>query len=253
MQFSFRSIFGSRIPVPPKELVREVGGGNFRGVGTEFFRYFTELSDLKSYEQVLDIGCGCGRIAVPLTRLLSEAGCYEGFDIQPRAIDWCQKNITKRHPNFTFTRADIFNTRYNPLGRIASTDFRFPYEDSRFDYVILTSVFTHMLRSQIEHYMDEIKRVMKPKARCLLTCFLLNDESRATIESGRSALIFPHRISDTDVMDEKSPEAAVAYPEEYFRELIQSRGLTINEPIRMGSWSGRNTFLSFQDIVLASR
>ena len=137
MSFSFASIFGSRIPLPPKKLVTEVGGGDFHGVGDEFFRYFTKLSKLMPHEQVLDIGCGCGRIAVPLTRHLDSAGCYEGFDIQPSAIKWCQKNITKRHPNFAFTLADIFNTTYNPQGRIAPIDYRFPYEGDRFDYVIL--------------------------------------------------------------------------------------------------------------------
>ena len=110
-----------------------------------------------------------------------------------------------------------------------------------------------MLRSEMEHYMDEIERVMKPNARCLITCFLLNDDSRATIEAGRSELNFPYRVRDTDVMNLKNPEAAVAYPEEYFRDLFTSRGLNIDEPVRMGSWSGRDKFLSYQDIVLASR
>lgn len=46
LAFSFSSLFGLRIPLPPKKLVTEVGGGDFRGTGDEFFGYITDLSKL---------------------------------------------------------------------------------------------------------------------------------------------------------------------------------------------------------------
>jgi len=243
----------AEIPVPPPELVGQVGGGDFHAIGGEFFRYFTELSGLQPHEQVLDVGCGCGRMAVPLTKYLSTEGSYQGFDVQSPAIEWCQKHITPRHPNFAFSRADILNTEYNPGGSCAPRDYRFPYEDGRFDYVFLTSVFTHMLRAEMEHYLDEIVRVMKPKAHCLITFFLLNDEAQEGIDAGRAILTFPHEVGETAVKDKDTPEAAVAFPEAYVRRVFQARGLAIEEPIRFGRWPGRESGLSFQDIVIARR
>ena len=56
----------------PPWWLRDVGGGDFRAVGQKFLHLFTELADLQPDERVLDIGCGCGRIAFPLTEYLSQ-------------------------------------------------------------------------------------------------------------------------------------------------------------------------------------
>ena len=47
---------------------------------------------------VLDVGCGIGRMAIPLARYLNTDGKYEGFDIIPENIAWCQRAITPRYP-----------------------------------------------------------------------------------------------------------------------------------------------------------
>ena len=98
---------------------------------------------------------------MPLTKYLSKSGSYDGFDIVPRAIKWCSNNITSRYPNFRFHFADIYNKHFNPNGRLTAADFRFPYGDGMFDLVFLTSVFTHMLQNDVEHYLSEISPVLK--------------------------------------------------------------------------------------------
>lgn len=141
---------------------------------------------------MLDVGCGSGRMALPLTGYLNSEGRYAGFDISQKAIAWCQEHITSAHPNFQFEVSDIYNSLYNPKGKYQSLDFRFPYPDASFDVVFLTSVFTHMFPPDVEHYLDEISRVLKPGGRCLCTYFLLNDESLAHIAEGKSAHNFQH-------------------------------------------------------------
>ena len=59
---------------------------------------------LRPDHHVIDIGCGSGRLALPLTNFLRR-GRYEGFDIDPDMIAWCRRSITPRHPDFGFSLA----------------------------------------------------------------------------------------------------------------------------------------------------
>lgn len=240
---------------PPKRLRVLIGeSSGYRDVGNEFFKYFVSLCGLKPDERVLDVGCGVGRLAAPLTQYLSKSGSYEGLDILSEGIDWASKNITPRFPNFHFHLADVYNKRYNSNGRQRASEFKFPFESDSFDFVFLTSVFTHMLPKDIENYLSEITRVMKKNGRCLITFFLINQLSLKLIEEKRSSFDFKHLAPEgyrTISLDE--PEAAIAYEEEFVRSLFEQWKLPIEEPIRYGSWSGRKDFLSFQDIIIAKK
>ncbi len=208
---------------------------------------------LQPDEAVLDVGCGSGRMALPLTGYLNSEGRYAGFDISQKAIAWCQEHITSAHPNFQFEVSDIYNSLYNPKGKYQSLDFRFPYPDASFDVVFLTSVFTHMFPPDVEHYLDEISRVLKPGGRCLCTYFLLNDESLAHIAEGKSAHNFQHEGPGYRTIHKKRPEEAIGLPETFVRDVYGKFGLAVHEPLHYGSWSGREPRLSFQDIVIATK
>ncbi len=247
------SLLGRRDPLTPPKGKVFFGGGNFNRVGEEYFRYFVEFGGLKPDERVLDVGCGIGRMAVPLTRYLSDRGSYEGIDVFPRGIAWCQENITLRYPNFRFRVADIKNKEYNPGGRFAASEYEFPYADASFDFVLLTSVFTHLLPDEVENYLSEIRRVLAPGGRCFASFFLLNEDSLDSIRSGTSTIDFRHDFGGYRTKDRETPEAAIAYPEDYVRSLYAERDLSIVEPIRYGAWPGRRDFLSYQDVVVALR
>jgi SAM-dependent methyltransferase len=236
---------------PPPALVTLVGG-DFEAAGAEFMEYFETLGKLQPSESVLDVGCGVGRMALPLTRFLNADGRYEGFDAAKALVEWCQAEITPRYPRFRFQHVDLHNTFYNPDGTIRPSEFRFPYEDASFDFVFLTSVFTHMLPADVEQYTAEVARVLKVGGRCLVTFFLLNEESRGLIGSGLTQLFtFSTAREVYSPLVSQVPEAAVAYDEGYARELLRRHGLTLTEPIHYGDWCGRLDGLSLQDIVLA--
>jgi len=242
-----------RDPLIPPRRLNFVGAGDFKTVGEEFFRYFVDLGGLKPTDSVLDVGCGIGRMAVPLTRYLNDSGRYEGFDIVARGIAWCNANIAGRFPAFHFTHSNVFNGNYNPGGTIPASEYVFPYASRSFDFVFLTSVFTHMLPSDLEHYLSEISRVTKPGGRCLLTFFVLNKESLALIAAGRSTQDFRHAVENWRTTNPNNPEWAVAYPEEFARNLLSKHGWSISEPLHYGSWCGRAQYLSYQDIIIATR
>jgi len=237
---------------PPRSMIF-VGDGDFRKVGEEFRHYFVDLGHLQPDDRVLDVGCGIGRMAVPLTAYLSPQGEYWGFDIVREGIDWCNAAIAGSFPNFHFEHADVFNEHYNPAGTHLAREYRFPHEDSSIDFVFLTSVFTHMLPPDLENYLSEISRVMRPGGRCLMTFFLLNDESRGSIKNRSSTLDFAHAIDGCLAIDADDPEAALAYDEDEVRARLAAVRLRIDEPIRFGSWCGRPSYLSYQDIILVTK
>lgn len=235
--------------VPPLGL-HPVGNGDYRTVGQEFFRYFTTFGELTPKDRVLEIGCGTGRMALPLTRYL-DGGTYDGFDIAKPAISWCRYVYGRRYSHFHFHYADIRSDLYNRRGREQAETFQLPFPDNAFDFVFLTSVFTHMLPHAVQNYLAEIRRVMKPGGRCLITFFLITPESEHLMQTGGADIEFTGTENVYYVADPEHVEAAVAYPEEVVRDYFRQHGLQIAEPIRYGSWCGRKDGLSFQDIVLA--
>jgi ubiquinone/menaquinone biosynthesis C-methylase UbiE len=239
--------------VPPRSM-NYVGDGVFLKTGLEFKDYFLNIGNLKSHERVLDIGSGMGRMAVPLTGFLSREGGYWGFDIIEKGIDWCQKHITPKFRNFHFQHSNVYNKHYNPQGIIRANEFRFPFEDWYFDFVFLTSVFTHMLPLDLENYLSEISRVLKPGGRCMVTFFILNQQSEKLVKDGKSTLNFQFTLQPgCKTTTESDPEAAIAYDEGYIRVLFNRYGLRIQDPIHFGSWCKRDEFLSYQDIVFAMK
>lgn len=237
-------------PGLPPGWLRDVGPSDFEETGKEFLKHFIELALLQPNDSVLDIGCGVGRMALPLRGYLRN-GQYVGVDIVPRAIRWCRRHISSRSPHFVFHYADIFNGRYNPSGKIQPRDYVFPFGDDSFDFIFLTSVFTHMYPDDIRHYLHEIARLMRAKARLLATFFLLNPVQRELAQQHRNEIDFRNRRGDYRTRDETIPESAVALEEEEARKLFGDASLKIVEPIHYGRWTGRREALSYQDIVLA--
>jgi SAM-dependent methyltransferase len=243
--------------VPPRSKMFVGSVDDFEASGVLLVRRLLDVAGLTPGSSVLDIGCGIGRLAVALSSHLSPQARYEGLDIVPTGIEWCTEKITPRYPNFRFTLADVFNGEYNPHGRTAPVDYRLPFPDAAFDIVVLTSVFTHMLPAEKEHYVDEIARVLKPGGRCFATYLLLNSHSLRLMEAGSSGTRFKHRVGPCMVVDSKVPELSVAYDESYVLDVFERRGLSTHGGVYYGSWSGgerngRASGLS-QDLVLGVR
>jgi SAM-dependent methyltransferase len=240
-------------PLVPPRAVTSVGDGDFASIGEQFLGYFREFAQLAPSDRVLDVGCGIGRMAIPLTRYLDGSGSYDGFDVVPHAVEWCRRRITPRFPNFRFRRVLVRNDDYNPEGTIGAANFAFPYDDASFDFVLLTSVFTHMLPADSLHYLAEVGRVLAPGGRCFSTWFVLNEESRALIARARSSLPFRHAIDHGMTTNAVTPGEAIAVDEERIRDAHDAARLAIDDPIRYGSWCGRAAFVSYQDIVVSRK
>jgi SAM-dependent methyltransferase len=251
---------------PPEELITkvlgEVGPRVFDETGQNRLRTLIERCDLAADHSVLDVGCGIGRHAIPLSGYLNANGSYEGFDLISSAIEWCSADISSRYPNFRFQLLDVHNKAYNPTGKLDPRDLAFPYEEARFDVVLLASVFTHLLPAAVENYLSEIARVLKVGGRVLATFFLLNEESLGLLQQGRNRLreydrlVQPgHDFGNYRTIFPENPEQMLAYDEEFVRKLCRERSLRVEEPIHFGSWAGRprGRGPDWQDVVVAVR
>ncbi|MBK8053320.1 MAG: class I SAM-dependent methyltransferase [Saprospiraceae bacterium] len=236
---------------PPKGLIY-TGSGDFEKTGQQFKEIFIRHCGLLPDHHVLDVGSGIGRIAIPLTGYISNAGRYEGFDIVRTGVDWCKKNITSTYPNFRFTHIDLKNDLYNLSTDQKAQNFIFPYEDNSFDLVILTSVFTHMMPEDMENYLTQISRVLKPGGRCMMTMFILNEISTAKMMSN-GGLIFNFDFGHYSLLDKDVKEANIAFKEEYILHLLEKNKLRVTL-IEYGYWSGRekHSCFDFQDIIIVT-
>ena len=236
---------------PPLYLRGYVGPlPTFESSGTEFMGYLRLLLGLQTTDSILDIGCGCGLMAILLKDYLHESGHYTGIDIHKPSIRWCAREIGKRHANFHFEHVDVRNRAFNPKGRLPAEDYVFPFEAMSFDVILVKSVFTHMRPAEIENYLREMSRILKPDGRCLVTFFLLNEEQARLTAQGTQQLSFSFGDGPWRYVYSQRPESAVAYDENYIRDLLPKSGLVIQEPIHYGTWTGRSDGLSFQDILL---
>ena len=213
-------ILGRRdILTPPRSQIF-IGAGDFKLVGQEFKNHFITIGGLKPHEAVLDVGCGIGRMAVPLTDYLTPPGRYEGFDIVKQGISWCQRTITPRFSNFRFQLADVYNT--------------------------------HMPVRETERYIAEISRVLKPGGRCFATFFILNEESRRLMSRPESTYNFKHELDGRYIFNPADPDLGTAFDESWVMNTLARYNFEA-PTVYPGSWCGRELKVSFQDIVVAHK
>ena len=244
-------ILNDKKDLPPLHLRRYVGPlESFESSGAEFMDYLRLLAELRPEERVLDIGCGCGQIALQLEKYLDEKGSYVGVDIHQPSIRWCQRNISARRNNFQFAHIDVRNLAYNPDGKHRAETYQFPFDNSSFDLILLKSVFTHMRPPEVSNYLREVSRLLRSNGRCLATFFLLNEEQARLASQGANDVEFKYGEGVWRYRLEQSPESAVAYDENYVMQVLEQSGLELRKPIYYGSWSGRKDGLSYQDMLL---
>lgn len=247
-------LLNAKTDLPPLHLRRYVGPlRSFESSAAEFLSYLRLLAELQPNERILDVGCGCGLMALSLKDYLDENGSYVGVDIHGPSIKWCQKRIGSGWSNFQFAQIDVRNFAYNPGGQHRAEAYRLPFEDGSFDLILLKSVLTHMRPPEVDNYVREVARLLKSNGRCLATFFLLNKEQAALARDGRNALSFNHGDGPWRYVYEHSPESAAAYDESHVLELLEQHGLALKKPIYYGQWSGRKDGLSFQDILLLEK
>lgn len=237
------------LPAPAPENVF-VGDGDYKAIGLEYLGHFIRIGGLEPTHHVLDIGCGIGRMAVPLTQYLDpEAGSYEGVDPVNEGIEWCVQNIASAHPNFRFCRLDVAHELYNPAGTMAGDQVALPFPGNSFDFVAMVSVATHLPAREITAYAREIMRLLVPGGKLFLTAFLV-DPDDLTRPSARPRFVKGEE-DGTWIADPAAPLGAIGFDNGVVQDILKGAGLEIQR-VSLGHWRGIGS-LHYQDIILAAK
>lgn len=139
-------------------------GGNYVSVGQLLADLMAQCG-LRDGMRLIDIGCGSGRLAVPLSRRLTID--YLGTDVVPELLAYARRQVPG---HFRFEQVDGLSI---------------PAEDASADMVCAFSVFTHLLHEESYVYLQECHRVLEPGGR-LVFSFLEFDEPDHWIVFGQS-------------------------------------------------------------------
>ena len=177
---------------------------------------------LRPDSRVLELGCGCGRNAIAISKMLTGPGRYTGMDVDQQMIRWCNAHL--QSDTVKFFHADIFSKVYNPTGT-PSDQYSFPADDGGITLIVSVSVFSHLLYRDFSRYVAESSRVLAPGGRLHMTLFLLD------FLGGRlgDRWTFSHKVDNCYVDSLRYPEAAVAYELDTVRTIMAPLGLTIEE------------------------
>jgi SAM-dependent methyltransferase len=125
-------------------------GGHFEAIGL-LERDLLIQHGLKPDSYLVDVGCGSGRLAIPLSEYLNP-GKLLGTDVVPDLLDYARQKVNRPDWRFEHTEGHTI-----------------PAEDGRADMVCFFSVFTHILHEHTYKYLQEAKRVVKPGGKIIFS------------------------------------------------------------------------------------
>jgi SAM-dependent methyltransferase len=229
--------FADGIAEPPEALRVRVANTpqlvNFRVTGLQMFSQFAAAigrhADASTIDTMLDWGCGCGRIT-PYFVKYSGIGQIHACDIDVESISFCREHLS----GATFRTI----APYPPTS----------YEDAMFDLVTGYSVMTHLTRETQSAWLQELRRILRPGALCLLT---LHGEGAGEFLGP----VFLKRLQEEGIDDGTlDPALDSIAPAGYYRAVYQSRDYTLRECSKFFEvleYLDRGMF--FQDLIVLRR
>ncbi|MGD9850219.1 MAG: class I SAM-dependent methyltransferase [Nitrospirales bacterium] len=202
------------------------------------------------YGDILDVGCGDGRVAAAFGRDKSYEGRYFGFDINRDRIE-ALKNIFAERKKFEFGYADIAHSYYNPTGRLSPLEFRYSEAEVQgaFDLIIYNSIFSHMAVCAIKRHLQEAVKYLRVNGRIWLTGYMLDNEMVDGFSNKYWAFCTPYDLGFSAIP--KNPEGCVAFHERIWHEIVSEVNLVFIHIIR-GYWqtSTRSLDQHKQDVMI---
>jgi ubiquinone/menaquinone biosynthesis C-methylase UbiE len=148
----------------------------FRGQWRKLRQKTVNLARLQPGEQVLDVGCGTGTLALEAARRVRTTGRVVGIDPSQQQIDHARSKATRRKLPVDFQ-----------IGAIE----QLPFPDQTFDVVLSTLMMHHLPTPLKRQGLAEIARVLKPGGRLIIADFIPKKERQgqaARFHAGGSSM-----------------------------------------------------------------
>ena len=212
--------------------------------------------------QILDVGCGAGLLAIASEPFLGDTGRYLGLDVSRRDIKFCRGHYPP--PQFEFIHLDVANPNYAPRQELVRQPW--PVADSAFDMITALSVWTHFSEADARFYMGEVRRALQPGGRAIISCFLLDEDYQSSLAYRSDAEGRFHTLPQNRwIFDQpcygsstwfhpkwvKVPEQAVAISQRGLNSLLAESGLVLTKKYS-GNWK-ELPGVYFQDVLVLEK
>ena len=231
---------------PPIHLRREVGPlPTFEIAAGEFAALLAVFGRMTPRSRIIDIGCGCGSVAIAIRDRLGPSGRYYGLDVDRRAIEWCSRHLANER--FRFKHHDYWNALSNPAG---TRFLPLAPGDAEADIVLMKSVLTHVLPEDATFYFEETARVLRPGGTALITVYLYEDGDAVITD------LCPHDAGNYRYRRKAAPESTIAFKRDWLDEQISRAGLSFD--LHPGFWrasafGGDSRGATHQDLLIVRR
>jgi len=151
VSFRVKSRLRGEPPLPPGNLIYVIGAHSspryFIDSGRSSNQAIRDILkknglDISQFRDVLDFGCGVGRIIRHWRT--TDGPAWHGTDYNPVLIEWCRSNLKF---------ADF---------RVNTLSGELPYDAESFDFIYAFSVFTHLSEQLQFFWLNELSRVLRP-------------------------------------------------------------------------------------------
>jgi SAM-dependent methyltransferase len=217
------------IALPFAEL-RDLPANHLRiriGVGNRIFAnhvHFVQMGSDIWYcafnSDIVELGCGCGRIAYPLKGQWFE-GTFVGVDIDEEMISYCRQKFPGDRFKFVLSehRSKTYSSNSHNVREPGTQKLVIGDTQSK-DFIYSISLYSHLLEKELDEYLRETYRLLRPGGLMYLTFFCMEH-----VKLG-NRWTFSHQRGSSYIEDERYPEAAVAYRQDFIKDLIKAIGFS---------------------------
>ncbi|MBX3428472.1 MAG: class I SAM-dependent methyltransferase [Hyphomonadaceae bacterium] len=239
--------------LPPEWMMNVIGSyspEHFKNTAGWTFSELVRRGRLTGSSRIIDIGSGCGRMALPFSFMI-EDGEYYGTDVFREGVEWCSENISARNPAFEFHLQEVEKNYYFQdsagVGNKMGLSFA---SDKSIDFIFAISVFTHLIEYDAVQYLREIARTLDKSGLAYLTTFLIDDFFFDYVKrTGKHTGV--QLVSDGHYQAYSGQDFFAGFTMDRWLKILHDAGLEVIgfDP---GSWADKPGSLHFQDVFLVA-